>query len=394
MKNIKSLFLLTAVCLLSSCQKPASTMASAAKSTSASLSPSATAEETDDVTITDLIGRTVTVNRKKADRICCIGAGSLRLYTYVGELSKLVGVEEIEQNDTVFTAVVRPYMAINNTFFKTLPSCGKGGPMNQAPEAEKILSCKPNLVISLYTSDSSAMDTLQTQLGCPVVTLSYGTKEALDDKISTSLTLLGTLLHQETRAQELTDYIAGMRQDIDDRTKDIAESDKKSVYIGGLGNWGTKDIYSTNSSYSLFQAGHIKNVLSESQYAGVTRLIDKEAFTKLDADIIIMDAAGMAKFKSEYQAEPETFNAIAAFKNNQVYLQMPYNAYYTNIEVAYMDLYFDAKTAFPTPFDDVDIVSKSNEITAKFLGVSYYSEIAAKSYGGFQKIDFATVFNS
>lgn len=50
-------------------------------------------------TVTDLLGREVTVP-EKINRVVCIGAGSLRLYTYVGDLSKLVGVEDVDRDGT------------------------------------------------------------------------------------------------------------------------------------------------------------------------------------------------------------------------------------------------------------------------------------------------------
>ena len=80
-------------------------------------------------TVTDLLGREVTVP-EKINRVVCIGAGSLRLYTYVGDLSKLVGVEDVDKDGTGVGATlsIRPYKMVNKDLFNSLPSCGMGGP--------------------------------------------------------------------------------------------------------------------------------------------------------------------------------------------------------------------------------------------------------------------------
>lgn len=362
------------------------TLASCESLTSSSTSSSST------ITITDMVNREVTVDTNNVDRVACIGAGALRLYSYVGDMSLLCGVEEIEKTDNTFNGVIRPYREINKEFLSTLPSCGKGGPQNQYAEKENILACNPSIVISEY-EDSESMNELSDALGIPVVVVSYGTKQAIDEKITTSLTLLGQIFNKEERAQELVTYINGMKQELSEKTKDISDEDKKSVYLGCLGNYGVQDIYSSCAQYSLFTLSNIKNVLDIDGASGY-QTVDKEKFQVLDADIIIIDAAGMEKFKVTYQEDPDLFDNLKAFKNGDVYLQMPYNAYYTNIEIAYMDAYYDAMIAYPEVFSDLDIVEKSNEITKMFLGVEYYSTIASWSYGGFQKVDMKALLEA
>ena len=48
------------------------------------------------VTITDMIGRQVEIVPGSYQRVVCIGAGALRLYSYVGDVSLLCGVEDID----------------------------------------------------------------------------------------------------------------------------------------------------------------------------------------------------------------------------------------------------------------------------------------------------------
>ena len=136
------------------------------------------------VTVTDMIGREVTVVPGSYKRVVCIGAGALRMYSYIGDVNLLCGVEDIDnlslsERPQMFDSVARPYVLAYGEVFKTLPSCGVGGPMAQTAEAEKILSCNPDIVISEF-EDVDKSNALQEQLGVPVITLKAGSKGVFD----------------------------------------------------------------------------------------------------------------------------------------------------------------------------------------------------------------------
>ena len=138
----------------------------------------APSEAPSEITVTDMIGRELTVTPGSYTRVVCIGAGALRMYSYIGNVALLCGVEDIdnltlEERPKMFDSVARPYVLAYGDVFSTLPSCGVGGPNAQAAEAEKILSCNPDIVISEY-EDVEKEDALQEQLGVPVVTLKAG----------------------------------------------------------------------------------------------------------------------------------------------------------------------------------------------------------------------------
>ena len=54
-------------------------------------------EESEGLSVTDMMGRTVTVPAG-AESFICIGPGCLRLYCYVADESQLAGVEEVEKS--------------------------------------------------------------------------------------------------------------------------------------------------------------------------------------------------------------------------------------------------------------------------------------------------------
>ena len=109
---------------------------------------------------------------------------------------------------------------------------------------------------------------------------------------------------------------------------------------------------------------------------------------------MFFDAAAVKNIKPLYQEDPTLFDTCKAWQNGEVYLEMAYNAYYTNFEIALLNTWFIAKTVYPEQFEDINLTDKANEITKMFLGQELAEEIFAcpSSFGGYQKIDTATFF--
>ena len=352
-----------------------------------------------EVTVTDMIGREVTVIPGSYSRVVCVGAGALRMYSYIGDVALLAGVEDIDnttlsERPMMFDSVARPYVLAYGDVFNTLPSCGVGGPMAQAAEAEKILSCNPDIVISEF-EDVEKSDALQEQLGVPVITLSAGSKGVFDDKFYGSMSLLGKVFGEEEKAAQLVTYVQDEAAAISARVADIPEEEKPSVYICGLGNWGTTDHLMTAENYVSFEIAGVKNVLKDLGIQGIGP-IEEEKFVELgeQMDIIIMDAAAVKNIKPLYAEDPTMFDTCKAWTEGEVYLEMAYNAYYTNYEIALINTWFIAKTVYPEQFADIDLIAKANEVTKQFLGAELADAIFAcpSSFGGYQKIDTATFF--
>ena len=352
------------------------------------------------VTVTDMVGRQVAVTPGSYKRVVCIGAGALRMYSYIGDVALLAGVEDIDnttlaERPKMFDSVARPYVLAFGETFNKLPSCGVGGPMAQAAEAEKILACNPDIVISEF-EDAEKSNALQEQLGVPVITLGAGSKGVFDEKFSGSMELLGKIFAQEEKAAKLNKFVAEEKAAIEAKVANIPEADKPSVYICGLGNWGTTDHLMTAESYISFEIAGVKNVVNGLGIQGIGP-IEEEKFVELGKkmDIIIMDAAAVKNIKPLYAEDKTMFDTCKAWKNGEVYLQMAYNAYYTNYEIALINTWFIAKTVYPEVFTDVDLTAKTNEDTKMFLGAELAEEIFAcpSSFGGYGKIDTSTFFN-
>ena len=364
--------------------------------------------QVDPITITDMIGRQLQIKPGTYKRVVCIGAGALRIYTYVGDVDLLCGIEDIdnttrEARPKMFDKAARPYQLAFKTAFDTIDSsCGVGGPQAQAAEAEKILACNPDIVISEY-EDVEKENALQEQLGgnIPVVTVKYGPRTIFDNNVLNSLTMLGKIFNKNGRAAMLRSYIKGQEKEISDRTKDIAEEDKKSVYICGLGNWGTTNhLMTAKNNYAPFGIAHIKNAANLSGGGAPQAEITLETLVEIsdDIDIMVFDSAAINNIKpigTKLDAtNKQALENINAWKEGEVYIEMPQYAYYVNLELALVNTWWLAKVAYPDLFEDIDMTEKTNEVTYAFFGKELAKEIFAcpLSFGGYQKIDNPSTF--
>ena len=362
-----------------------------------SLESSGKSGEPAGVTITDMIGREVTVLPGSYERVVCIGAGALRMYSYIGDTGLLSGVEDIdnmnlEERPKMFDSVARPYTIAYGDVFSKLDSCGVGGPNAQTAEAEKILACSPDIVISEY-EDVEKEDALQEQLGVPVITLKSGPDGVFDDAFAQSMALLGEIFGKEERAEQLAAFIDAQRADITERTAGIREEDRPNVYICGLGNWGTTNHLMTAQDYISFDIANVRNVVTDLEAPGI-QPIEEEKFVALggDMDIMIIDAAAVKNIAPLFQEDDTMFDACKAWQEGEVYLQMAYNAYYTNYETALINAWYIGKAVYPEAFADIDMAAKTDEVTEMFLGRGLAEEIFAcpSSFGGYTKIDTAS----
>ncbi len=331
---------------------------------------------------TDLLGRQVSIPAV-VERVVAAGPGALRLYVYAGPLDYVVGVEQIE----IDMPTGRPYM-LANPLLATLPVIGQGGP-NNALDPEKILAVTPDVIFSTYAADAAAADELQTKTGIPVVVLSYGGKNfgttaIFGQTVQDSLLLVGQITGQTDKAQAAVDFIKQAQQDLEDRTKDISDADKPSVYLGGLGARGAHGIESTQGQYVLLDVIHAKNVVDETGKSG-SMMIDKEKLLEWDPDFIFIDQGGYAAVVDDYQKSPAFYEALSAVENGNIHSQLPYNYYNTNIDTAIADAYYLGKILYPEAFDDIDPAGKADEIYQALLGQPLYAQMA-ETFGGFGEL--------
>lgn len=329
------------------------------------------------VTVTDTLGRQVGINTQ-AKKVVAIGPGALRLCCYFNNIDMIAGVEKMDKDDSTG----KPYVMANPSL-ANLPVIGPGGP-NNAPDPEKILAVKPEVIFSTYASDKASADNLQSKTGIPVVSISYGKTSTFDPSVYTSLKLIGKVVGKEQKAREIADYMEKCKNDLDTRTRDIPADKKPAAYVGGLGMKGIHGIESTQGNYSLFNAVHARNVADETGKTG-TLMIDKEKLIQWNPDKIFIDGSGFKMFQQDYQKNKDYYNTLSAIKGGEIYSQLPYNFYTTNIDTAIADAYYIGKVLYPEQFKDIDPAKKADDIYKALLGKKLYVEMA-NQYGGFRKL--------
>ena len=342
-----------------------------------------TKEASESITVTDMLGREVTIDGV-AEKVIANNPGALRLYCYVGSIDKLVGVPEREKKDSRR----RPY-ALANPGIVEIPSFGQGSGSN-GDDFEKILELNPDVIFAI-DDDKANLDKMQEKLGIPVVALSYGTGVIFDQDVYDSLKLIGEIIGEEERANEVVEYMEECKKDLNDRTKDIPDDQKLTAYAGGLAWSGSHGIESTRENYPLFDAVNAKNVVQGIGQDGAI-MIDKEKLLEWNPDRIFIDLASFSLVQEDYMKNPEYYKSLDAFKNGEVYSQLPYVWCWVNVDTAMADAYYIGKVLYPEQFKDVDPAEKADEIYEFLVGKGVYSEMVEED-GGFQKITLEDLEN-
>lgn len=328
--------------------------------------------------VIDMTGRNVTVTNN-VQSIVAVNAGALRLVTYVGASDMVCGVEEVESD-----LAGRPY-AMAHPEYAALPVIGPqfGG------DPELIAAQNPDVV---FTTDTvvSNLDALQNQLGIPVIGIVYGGLDTpeLAQTFYDGLTLIGKVLHKEARATEVINYVSGLINDLNERTSGIPDSEKMSVYVGGLSSRGAHGFTSTGAYYAPFTLTNSKNVITPAMAQNSTSVvnIDVEVLPGLNPDIIFIDYGGLSICQEDVQNHLDVYESLDAITNDYTYGVMPYNWYHLNYDVVLTDAYYIGTILYPNQFADIDPVQKANEIYEFLVGAPLYEQMM-QIYGPFEAIN-------
>ena len=319
-------------------------------------------------TITDGTGRQVNVP-EKVESIVCVGVGALRYTCYVGAQDLVVGVEDYE----VKPGMSRLYNYVNFDKFKDLPVIGTNG----QPYTEEIIKLAPDVIVmSAYASVEA--DDLQAKTGTPVVVVP-GSDTTLDNGAYETIRIMGQLYGMESRATELTNYLKGIQKDLDDRTTDIPDSEKPSVYVAGVSFKGAHGFEGTEAGYGPFALIHANNLADTTGKTGAFD-IDLEQVLSWDPDIIFLDFNGIKLINEDYAKNPDYYHSLTAVQEGKVYSQISFRSSASNLETALADAYYAACVIYPEQFKDVDPVAKAGEIFEKLLGTNPYENLKEAGY--------------
>jgi iron complex transport system substrate-binding protein len=316
----------------------------------------------------DGAGRQVEVP-ETVESMACVGVGALRYTCYVGAQELVTGVEDYEAK----IAMSRLYNYVNFDKFENLPIIGTNG----QPYTEEIINLAPDVIVmSKYASVDA--DDLQAKTGTPVVVVP-GSDTTLDEDAYETIRILGQLYGKEDRAKELTDYLKGIQQDLDQRTRDIPEGEKPAVYVGGVSFKGHHGFEGTEAGYGPFALIGAKNLADTTGQTGAFN-IELEQVLSWDPDIIFVDFNGMDFIREDYAKNPDYYNALTAVQEGKVYSQISFRSSASNLETALADAYYAACVIYPEQFRDVDPIAKAGEIFEMLLGTNPYADLKEAGY--------------
>lgn len=316
--------------------------------------PEPTSDVTYPVTVKDMAGREVTLE-KQPERIVSGYYISSSACIALGLTDKMVGIED--------KSTKRPIYKLAAPALIDLPNVGSA----KAFDLEACIATEPDLVI-LPMKQKDTAQTLQ-EMGIATLLVLPESHEQLIEMF----TLIGTATNTVKQAEKLISYYNTKLSAVTELTRDIPDDEKPVVYLGSTG-----DILRT-APREMYQASLIttaggKNagdVLEGSSWTD----IDNETFLTMNPDIIVIPTDNFAVSSPDYTAEDvmnnPTFSDVTAVKNSAVY-QMPvgYEAWDSPVPSGILGTLWMLKTLHPELYPAEQFAADVNEFYTVFYGFS------------------------
>ncbi len=306
-------------------------------------------------TITDMVGRTLTVPQT-IDRVLGTSPpGTIALFVLAPDKLGGLNFEPNKQNGSV-------YMSEK---YRTLPVVG-GWFGKQTGNYETFISMNPDILIHDDTWSSTFSETLterQQKFGdIPVV----GVRNSMSvTGYDSSIQFLGDLLGAEEQARSLSEYYNRVMTTVTSRVESIPDDQRARVYYAEGPKGLQTDPKGSSHSELVELAGGI-NVADCQVLPGMGMTpVSMEQVTKWNPDVIIVGDPG---FYSAIWNDP-LWQDIPAVKNHRVFLvpQSPFTWFDRPPGVnRIIGIPWTAKVFYPDLFADMDLVELTREFYSKF----------------------------
>lgn len=350
---------------------------------------SASAETTPETRIvTDVWNREVEIPYE-VKTIVCLGSMGPRFAAYLDVVDMMVGAED---SDIEKMSVRYDYSPVYHEQLKELPSVGAGGGSgDNNGYAEAIIQAQPDVIIAGFNED--AADELQAQTGIPVVSVRYRTQGFIDEGFHRAMRVFAEVVGAQERCEQVLAYVDSCKADLNDRTKDIPDSDKLRAYTGAVtfnGRHGFAFTYVNFPAFTAVNALNVADVLLEERtgeaaaeaaasgkaYIGNDGFeVDLEQIIAWDPDIIFLDPGNMDLVNDEYANNPGFFDSLRAIQEGQVYTMPSTNAAGPNVTYLLINAYYAGLTLYPEQFSDVKLEDKAAEIMEMMLGENFFDQM-------------------
>jgi|GEM_PF-1083517 len=318
------------------------------------------------VTVTDAVGRTVTVP-SNISSIVSIYPDSTRVLVALGK-GELIKATDSYSHQCPILKQAAPYLS-------DLPDLGN--PYDGTLSMEEITKVQPDVVFISGRLNSTA-EKIQSELGIPTVCVRPSIKE-YEDFLDT-VNLIGKATGTSDRATEISDYITGKFENVIEKTKDLKDSEKPEVLVINTPN--TNDPLTVMPSIhpaSLQYAGG-KNVASSLDVVGASgspwRSVSFEQVMNWDPKYIFIH--GMGLLTPEQLKEMKDWESLQAVKNDSVYKVF---IGYVGYDPALLMVQTDhmAKILHPELFSDLSFSKEADEVFKTIYGKSgIYNELESE----------------
>lgn len=346
--------------------------------------------ESDTITITDSVGREVTLE-KDIDRIILVRSRDIfEIEVLLGDEmpDKIVGwSDDLQTNDS------DTYKKVIETFpeMASIPSIGNNA--NDTISTEAVLALEPDLVLMNASMAQGNFDYVEKleEANLPIVYL-----DSVSNPLSSpqeSLAILGEILGKQDKANEVIEYINKQVDAVMSRLENIEEN-SVSTYIE-IGNGGPSKIANTFGSSpekpdKLTSWGVILDALKVNNIAkGVSKSspLNSEYILEQDPDVIVITGQGWEKsgtMEMGYYADANRsqeilksfttrtgWNTLSAVKNNEVYSL--YHGFPPHV-FAFAGIQGLAKAYYPDIFEDLNPSENLKEFYEKFMPEDFSGE--------------------
>ncbi|MDO4569851.1 MAG: ABC transporter substrate-binding protein [Planctomycetia bacterium] len=304
-----------------------------------------------------------TAPAESAEKFLCDSAGCLRLVVYLGCADRVVGVEQIEKDDSQMV----PYR-IATPHLRDLPTTGES---HGRQNVEAILSLKERPAWILRSRNTGAgLDSslLESRTGIPVVEFLYGDLGENRQTLYASLRELGARLGVEQRAESVIAFVEENIREIQSRCPTLPQAQRPSVFLGGLSYRGAHGFSSTSASYPPFEWTKANNVVRDETLGTLPAqqmMVTREQILLWNPETIFLDLGTVGVQKAngiqELQTDP-IYQRLDAVKNGRVFALYPNSSYHENLEARLANAWFIGKVLYPDAFEDVDVDAKVREI--------------------------------
>jgi len=259
-------------------------------------------------------------------------------------------IDEVDR----FPAIYMPYPELLE-----LPIAGS--PYFGGPNLEVIASLEPDLVLVSYAD----ADTVQEALGVPTIALPSIDMNALAFKGFKWLRMMGYVLGEQERAEELNSYFNDKLDEVSDVTSEM--DDKPEVY---LAFWN--ELTYTPATYAPVELAGGINVAADpgtyGPYGPFMWQVSKEQIIAWNPDIILIHCyLPMTHITIEDILEDPDLWSITAVKNKDVYYTKGFQ-FGWDPATGVIECFYMAKLFHPGEFAGVDVEEEGNEILEEVYG--------------------------